>query len=127
MQVGYLPHSFDMLNVSDLDLIEQANRHCARLVVGVFSDELVERLHGRRPVVPLNERLALVSHLRGVHESTVHDHEVDQAPAGARVFRAADDPVLPVTDDAWLLVPTRRTASPLLRAALRSGLRDDVA
>ena len=44
MSVGYLADSFDLINVRDLDLIAQARARCARLVVGVFTDEYVERV-----------------------------------------------------------------------------------
>ena len=73
MSVGYLPNVFDMLNVRDLALIAQARQHCSQLVVGVFSDDFAERLLGRRPVVPMAERVAMVSHVRGVDAVVVHD------------------------------------------------------
>ncbi|GAA3608742.1 hypothetical protein [Microlunatus ginsengisoli] len=81
--VGYLAHSFDLINVHDLDLIAQARQHCSRLVVGVYSDEFVLASTGRQPVIPLVERLALVSHVRGVDEAIVHG--TDAAPSGPDV------------------------------------------
>jgi hypothetical protein len=65
MSVGYFADSFDVLNVRDLDLIAHARELCSRLLVGVFTDDYVERLRGRRPVVPLDERMALMQHIGG--------------------------------------------------------------
>ena len=73
MSVGYLADSFDLINVRDLDLIAQARARCTRLVVGVFTDEHAEWLFGRRPVVPLSERMAVLRHVRGVDEVVAHD------------------------------------------------------
>ena len=73
MSVGYLADSFDLINVRDLDLIAQARARCARLVVGVFTDDYVERVSGRRPVIPLSERMAVLQQVRGIVEVVAHD------------------------------------------------------
>jgi phosphopantetheine adenylyltransferase len=90
MSVGYLAQAFDLINVRDLDLIGQAADRCSRLVIGVYTDEYAEELYGRRPVIPLAERVTLVSHVRGVDEVVVHDEEI---PVGDVVtFTVADQP-----------------------------------
>jgi len=113
---GYLVHDFDLLNVGDLDLLQQARAACATLVVGVLTDEAVHRHYGTSPVVPLAERMALVGRLRGVDDVVEHS----SVPAGtAVVFRAATaSPVVPDTA-AITLSPSRQPQSPLLQAALR--------
>lgn len=63
---GYLIGEFDLFNVADLDVIAQATRRCDELFVAVLSDEDVERLYGRAPVVPVHERCEIVRNLRGV-------------------------------------------------------------
>ncbi len=118
MIVGYLANAFDLLNVRDLDLIAQARQHCSRLVVGVLSDDFAELLYGRRPVVPMVERVALVSQVRGVHEVVVHDDTTRAADLGSRVFAVADDAPMHHFAQTWLLTPTRETASLILRDAL---------
>ncbi len=118
MTVGYLANVFDLLNVRDLDLIAQAGRHSSRLVVGVFSDDFAELQFGRRPVVPMAERVALVSHVRGVHEVVTHDETTIAADRAARVFAVAGDPPLRHAGETWLLTPDRETSSVLLREAL---------
>jgi len=118
MSVGYLPHSFDLLNVRDLDFIAQAKHLCSHLVVGVFSDDFVERLLGRRPVVPMNERMTLVSHVRGVDQVVVHDDETT-APDHDLSFSVAGNVPLLGVGETWLLSPGRETSSAVLRAALQ--------
>ena len=125
MDVGYLPNAFDLLNVRDLDLIAQARRHCSRLVVGVFSDDFAAR-QGRRPVVPLAERMALVAHVRGVDEVVVHDQERANVSVGTTVFGVIGETDVPSRAHQHLLVPLRETTSPLLREALHAAPRERV-
>lgn len=120
MTIGYLVDSFDLLNVRHIDLIAQANDRCSRVVAGVFSDEVVRRLLGGRPVVPLDERMALVAHLRGVSQVTVHDEAT--VPEQGAVTLVAEDTlaglVLPTNRAIVRLCPRRYTASATLRQAL---------
>jgi glycerol-3-phosphate cytidylyltransferase len=126
MSVGYLAQSFDLLNVRDLDLIAQARQHCAHLIVGVHTDELVEARQGRRPVVPLSERMALVGHVRGVAEVVEHGDDPVELPLGTVVF-AVDDETPETTLDVVPLSTRRHTVSVALREALRPVDREAVA
>ena len=123
LSTGYLAGSFDLLNVRDLDLIGQAADSCDRLLVGVFTDAHAEFVHGRPPVVPLGERLALVSHVRGVTEVLVHDEQA-ATPVGAVRF-AGQGEERAVGDGVVVLVPRRVTASAALWEAVRP-VRDTV-
>ena len=64
--VGYTPGVFDLFHVGHLDVLRRAGELCDHLVVGVFADELAERLRGTRPVVPLIERMEIVGNVRHV-------------------------------------------------------------
>ncbi|MFC7623329.1 adenylyltransferase/cytidyltransferase family protein [Microlunatus sp. GCM10028923] len=114
--------SFDLLNVGHLDLIAQARSLCDRLIVGVYTDEAVERAHGRPPVVPLAERTALVGHVRGVDEVVVHDAVPGSATAATLLLIDGDavDRSLPFGVRELELTPRRTTTSSALQAALRS-------
>lgn len=116
MTRGYLACAFDLLNVGDLDVIKQARRQCDRLVVGVYSDEYVEQLNGRPPVVPLIERMELIKHLRDVDEAVVHDHEDSRMAAETELrFTIADGQAVPA--GAVSIIPARQSESvPLLEA-----------
>lgn len=119
ISVGYLANSFDLLNVRDLDLIAQAGSLCSRLMVGVHSDDFVEQVHGRRPVVPLVERIALVRRVRGVSEAVLHDDDV-QLELVTICFTVAPSPPVRHSGPAMVLAPRRDTTSSALREALRS-------
>jgi hypothetical protein len=119
MALGYLANSFDLINVRDIDIIRQAGRYCSRLVLGVFSDEFAERQCGRPPIVPVDERVALVSHVRGVHQVLVHDGQAPPLTPGAIYFSVLGDPPLSLPAEPWLLQSTRHTASAVLRETLQ--------
>ena len=66
MLTGYVPGGFDMLHIGHLNILTSAAARCDRLVVGVATDDSLERMKGRRPIVPHAERMALVGALRMV-------------------------------------------------------------
>jgi cytidyltransferase-like protein len=127
VSVGYLANSFDLINVRDLDLIEQASSRCEQLVVGVFSDDYAEQLLGRRPVVPLGERVMLVQHIRGVSSVVVHEESSLVNELGVTLFTVAGDIPLRHHGETTVLVPTRETESEILREALRPVRHEEVA
>jgi cytidyltransferase-like protein len=118
MNFGYLAHAFDLFNVRDLDLINEARRRCSHLIVGVFSDEFATQVFGRQTIVPLEERMALVRHVRGVDQVVVHD---DEAPFGREctMFSLPDYAYLSHAQNAIILKPARESRSAALREVLR--------
>ena len=78
--VGYASGVFDMFHVGHLNILRNASQRCRTLVVGVGSDEYVEELKGRPPVIPLAERLEIISALSIVDEVIV-DHSEDKTVA----------------------------------------------
>lgn len=76
LRVGYAPGVYDLFHVGHLNILRTAKQHCDVLIAGVVSDEMAERAKGRRPVVPLSERIEIVRHISfvdRVHEETVPD------------------------------------------------------
>jgi glycerol-3-phosphate cytidylyltransferase len=74
--VGYAPGVYDLFHIGHLNILRTAKAQCDFLIAGVVSDEMAEWAKGRRPVVPLAERLEIVSHIRFVdhaHAETVPD------------------------------------------------------
>ena len=74
--VGYAPGAYDLFHVGHLNILRHAKQHCDHLIAGVVADEVLEVTKGRRPVVPLQERLEIVSHIRyvdQVHAETLLD------------------------------------------------------
>jgi glycerol-3-phosphate cytidylyltransferase len=66
---GYTSGIFDLFHVGHLEVLRRARQASDHLTVGVLTDELAEEIWGRRPFVPLIERLELVSHVRYVDQA----------------------------------------------------------
>ncbi len=66
--VGYAPGAYDMFHVGHLNILRQAKQHCDYLIAGVVSDEMCLLTKGKLPVVPLAERMEIVSHISFVDE-----------------------------------------------------------
>jgi glycerol-3-phosphate cytidylyltransferase len=66
--VGYAPGAYDMFHVGHLNILRQAKQHCDYLIAGVVSDEMCLLTKGKTPVVPLAERMEIVSHISFVDE-----------------------------------------------------------
>ncbi len=66
--VGYVPGAWDMFHIGHLNILLRAREKCDRLVVGVVTDETLALAKGKRPIVPLAERLEVVSRIDVVDE-----------------------------------------------------------
>jgi glycerol-3-phosphate cytidylyltransferase len=66
--VGYAPGAYDLFHVGHLNVLRNAREHCDVLIAGVVSDEMLELTKGRRPVVPLEERMEIVRHISFVDQ-----------------------------------------------------------
>jgi rfaE bifunctional protein nucleotidyltransferase chain/domain len=74
--VAWTNGCFDLFHKGHLSVIEAAAREADALIVGVNSDDSVRRLKGAgRPVVPLIERVAILSALRSVDLVVVLDED----------------------------------------------------
>ena len=71
--IGYVPGGWDMFHIGHLNLLRHARPFVDRLVVGVVTDEALFEAKGRFPVVPLDERLAIVESI-GIVDGVVIDH-----------------------------------------------------
>lgn len=63
---GYTTGVFDLFHVGHLNLLQKAKKNCDTLIVAVCTDELVFKLKARLPVIPYEERAAIVKHIKGV-------------------------------------------------------------
>ena len=68
MIVGYTTGVFDMFHVGHLNLLSRAREQCDRLIVGVSTDEVVLGYKKHAPIVPYEERVAIVKAIRYVDE-----------------------------------------------------------
>jgi glycerol-3-phosphate cytidylyltransferase len=83
-RVGFARGAFDLFHIGHLNLIRTAREHCDRLIVGVVTDEILQRSKGITPVVPLRERLEIVEGIRYV-DSAIADAEDDPLATWRRV------------------------------------------
>ena len=71
LRVGYVPGAWDMFHIGHLNILLRAREQCDRLVVGVVTDEALERAKGKLPVIPLDERVEVIRHLAMVDDVVV--------------------------------------------------------
>lgn len=67
-KIGYTTGVFDMFHVGHLNILSRAKELCDYLIVGVSTDELVASYKHKTPVIPYEERAAIVAAIRFVDE-----------------------------------------------------------
>ena len=60
-----------MFHIGHLNILKRAREHCGRLIVGVVTDEALHQMKGKYPIVPLEERMAIVEAIGIVDEVVV--------------------------------------------------------
>lgn len=66
MIIGYTTGVYDMFHIGHLNIIKRAKEQCDYLIVGVSTDELVQHDKGKTPVIPYEERAAIVEAIKYV-------------------------------------------------------------
>lgn len=64
--IGYTTGVYDMFHIGHLNVIRRAKEECDYLIVGVSTDELVQKEKGKKPVIPYEERAEIVSSIKYV-------------------------------------------------------------
>jgi glycerol-3-phosphate cytidylyltransferase len=69
IKIGYAAGAFDLFHVGHLNILKHAKSQCDYLIAGVVSDEMLIQNKGITPVIPLAERLEIVSHISYVDQA----------------------------------------------------------
>ena len=67
-KVGYTTGVYDMFHIGHLNIIRRAKEQCEHLIVGVSTDENVQTHKHKTPVIPYEQRKAIVEAIRYVDE-----------------------------------------------------------
>ena len=68
MTIGYTTGVFDMFHIGHLNILRRAKEKCDYLIVGVSTDECVEAYKHKTPIIPYDQRAAIVEAIKYVDE-----------------------------------------------------------
>ncbi len=64
--IGYTTGVFDMFHIGHLNILKRAKQHCDILIVGVTTDELCLSYKNKLPIIPYEERKAIIEAIQYV-------------------------------------------------------------
>ena len=64
--IGYTTGVYDMFHIGHLNIIQRAKEQCDYLIVGVSTDELVQKEKNKKPVIPFDERCKIIEAIKYV-------------------------------------------------------------
>jgi glycerol-3-phosphate cytidylyltransferase len=66
MIIGYTTGVYDMFHIGHLNILRRAKEQCDYLIVGVSTDELVQKEKHKTPIIPYHERFQIVDAIKYV-------------------------------------------------------------
>lgn len=78
--ISYVGSTMDIPHAGHVYLLEQAKALCDFLVVSLNTDEFVERFKGKRPIMPLEDRMRVIGAMRMVDLVVVNESGSDSKP-----------------------------------------------
>ena len=68
-KVGYTTGVYDMFHIGHLNVLKHSKELCDYLIVGVSTDEVVIKNKSKKPIIPFEERKAIVDVIKYVDET----------------------------------------------------------
>lgn len=65
-KIGYTTGVFDLFHIGHLNILKRAKERCEYLIVGVSTDDCVQGYKHKMPVIPFEERKAIVEAIKYV-------------------------------------------------------------
>lgn len=79
-KIGYTSGVFDLFHIGHLNILRKAKEHCEFLIVAVSTDELVKNYKNKTPIIPFEERAAILNSIKYV-DKVVAQHNRDKMSA----------------------------------------------
>ena len=133
VKIGYTTGVFDMFHIGHLNILRRAKEQCEVLIVGVSTDELTMEYKHKKPMIPYEERKAIVEAIRYV-DQVVPQTSMDKLEAwsqlhfdvifhgddwkGTSMYNEIEEKLSEVGCDLVFLPHTQGTSSTLLSQAL---------
>ena len=141
-KIGYTTGVFDMFHIGHLNVLKNAKEQCEYLIVGVSTDQLVQNYKNKTPIIPFEERMAIIQSIRYV-DKAVPQNSMDKLDAwnqlhfdvifhgddwkGSSLYNDIEQRLASVGCDTVFLPHTEGTSSTLLTQTLHRLLKDEKA
>ena len=66
VKIGYTTGVFDLFHIGHLNILRNAKLECDYLIVGITTDELSKEKKGKIPIIPFEERMAIIESIKFV-------------------------------------------------------------
>lgn len=81
--VGYTTGVYDMFHIGHLNILKKAKEQCDYLIVGVSTDELVQKEKNKTPIISFKERCEIIESIKYV-DKVVPQHNKNKMEAWKR-------------------------------------------